>query len=246
MNTSNPSTKNHSGTHLDARRPLMILALLWGGAIAILLTTQSAKAELRCDCTEVVDSCSATVSLEGMQVNIESDSRACSRVDYLIEGQPFAALVVGGSTQISWSGQPLRDPRVVIENCRVCSETGATAAGDASNVADDQSAPAAKADGPAEAIVKVMPTYPRDAWTNDIEGNVTIEFNVNAQGIVEQIKVVKSSNPVFITTSIDAISRFRYSPARKDGEAVPSKGVRERFEFRIPNGDSPIVTSAAL
>jgi len=244
MNKSNSTTNPQAREHLDARRPLLILALLWGGALAILLTTQNAQAELRCDCSEVVDSCSATVSLEGMQVNIESDSRACSRVDYLIEGQPFAALVVGGSTQINWSGQPMREARVVIENCRVCAETGSTTAKPGSDAG--QSAPTKKADGPAEAIVKVMPLYPRDAWTNDIEGDVTIEFNVSAEGYVEKIKVVKSSNPVFITTSIDAISRFRFSPARKDGAAVASQSVREKFEFRIPNGNSPIVTSAAL
>lgn len=245
MNKSNQALNTHISPHVDARKPLMILALLWGGAIAILLTMQTANAELRCDCTEVVDTCSASVSLEGMQVNIESDSRACSRVDYLIEGQPFAALVVGGSTRINWSGQPMRDPRVVIENCRVCAETGAAAVSKPGDNAD-KSSPAKKADGPAQAIVKVMPLYPRDAWTNDIEGDVTIEFNVSSGGRVEQIKVVKSTNPVFITTSIDAISRFRYAPARKDGQAVASKGVREVFAFRIPNGASPIVTSAAL
>jgi len=245
MNTSTTAPNENRISSMDARRPLLILALLWGSAIAVLLTTQTANAELRCNCAEIVDTCSASVSLEGMQVSIESDSRACSRVDYLIEGQPFAALVVGGSTQINWSGQPLRDPEVVIENCRV-SPDGDTVTGAKPGKSDADSAPAKKADGPAEAIVKVMPVYPRDAWTNDIEGQVVIEFNVSANGHVEQIKVVKSSNPVFITTSIDAISRFRYAPARKDGEPVASEGVRERFEFRIPNGNSPIVTSAAL
>jgi TonB family protein len=245
MNQANPAINTRSGQQIDARRPLMIIALLWGGAIAILLTTHTANAELRCDCAEVIDTCSASVSLEAMQVNIESDSRACSRVDYLIEGQPFAALVVGGSTQINWSGQPMRDPRVVIENCRVCAETGASS-GATKNNAEGTSTPAVKTDGPAEAIVKIMPLYPRDAWTNDIEGDVTIEFNVSADGRVEQIKVVKSSNAVFITTSIDAISRFRYAPARKNGAAVAATGVREKFQFRIPNGTNPIVTSAAL
>ena len=189
MNQANPALNTRSGQQIDARRPLMIIALLWGGAIAILLTTQTANAELRCDCAEVIDTCSASVSLEAMQVNIESDSRACSRVDYLIEGQPFAALVVGGSTKINWSGQPMRNPRVVVENCRVCAETGASSGPTKSN-AEGTATPAAKTDGPAEAIVKIMPLYPRDAWTNDIEGDVTIEFNVSADGRVEQIKVV--------------------------------------------------------
>jgi TonB family protein len=243
MNQSNPAKNTLPAIAMDIRRPLFILSTMWIGAIAIVLYSQQANAELRCDCAQVIDTCSATVSLDGMRVNIESDSRACSRVDYLIEGQPFAALVVGGSTQLSWPGQPLRDARIVIENCRVCAETDMSAALQTDKSDNEASK---KGDSTAEAIVKIMPLYPRDAWTNDIEGDVTIEFNVSAAGIVEQIKVIKSTNPVFITTSIDAISRFRYAPARQDGKEVAAKGVREKFEFRLPNGTNPIVTSAAL
>ena len=243
MNQSTRTKNSTSSAAADIRRPLFILSVLWGSAIAILLISQAANAELRCDCTQIVATCSATVSLEDMQVKIESDSRACSRVDYLIEGQPFAALVVGGSSQLSWPGQPLRDARIVIENCRVCAETDLSTG--AQTGTTDSAAPI-KSDGAAEAIIKVMPLYPRDAWTNDIEGDVTIEFNVNSAGVVEQIKVVKSTNPVFITASIDAISRFRFAPARKDGTAVATNGIRERFQFRIPDGANPVVTSAAL
>ncbi len=243
MNHSNPARNTLPSIPMDLRRPLFVLTTMWVGAIAIVLFSQQANAELRCDCTQVVDTCSATVSLDDMWVNIQSDSRDCSRVDYLIEGQPFAALVVGGSTQLGWPGQPLRDARIVIENCRVCAETGPSAAPQTDkpeNKAKQQG------DSAAEAIIKIMPLYPRDAWTNDIEGDVTIEFNVSATGIVEQIKVIKSTNPVFITTSIDAISRFRYAPAHQDGVDIAASGVREKFEFRIPNGTNPIVTSAAL
>jgi TonB family protein len=243
MNQSNTAGKTLPSPAMDIRRPLFVLTTLWVGAIAIVLFSQTANAELRCDCAQVIDTCSATVSLDGMQVNIKSDSQACSRVDYLIEGQPFAALVVGGSTQLSWPGQPLRDARIVIENCRICAETDQSAAPktDQANSETTQ-----KADGTVEAIIKIMPLYPRDAWTNDIEGDVTIEFNVSAEGGVEQIKVIKSTNPVFITTSIDAISRFRFTPAYQDGKAVAASGIREKFEFRIPGGINPIVTSAAL
>ena len=115
-------------TVMELRKPLFVLAVLWGGSLAMMLGTGTANAALRCDCSQIVDSCSAAVSLDGMGVNIESDSDACSRVDYLIEGQPFAALVVGGSTQVDWPGQPLKDPQIVVENCRVCAESGADAA----------------------------------------------------------------------------------------------------------------------
>ena len=86
---------------------------------------RTARAELLCDCTQVVDACSASVSLDGTRVSIESSSDSCSRVDYLVEGQPFTALVVGGSDELRWPGQPIRDAAIVVENCRVCAENGA-------------------------------------------------------------------------------------------------------------------------
>ena len=130
---------------VELRKPLFVLAVLWGSSIAMLLTSESARAALRCDCTQVVESCSATVSLDGMSVGIESDSDACSRVDYLIDGQPFAALVVGGSTSVAWPGQPLRDPQIVVENCRVCAE--ADDSGEQGETAKADADEAAAADG---------------------------------------------------------------------------------------------------
>src|SRR5690242_7791424 len=62
----------------------------------------SARAEWRCDCATIVAACSATVTVEGGGVSIESDHRQCSRVDYLIDGLPFVALVVDGHETQSW------------------------------------------------------------------------------------------------------------------------------------------------
>ena len=48
-----------------------------------------------------------------------------------------------------------------------------------------------------------MPAYPRIAWVDRIEGNVQVEFNVNSQGVVENIRVVRASHPVFETNVIE-------------------------------------------
>lgn len=222
---------------------MLVIAMLWGLSIALLLATEIAEAGLRCDCTQVIDSCSATVGMEDMRVSIESDSDACSRVDYLIDGQPFTALVVGGSTELNWPGQPLRDPGIVVENCRICAEAG-VAASAAAGAEDAAEVPAA--DNSAQPIVKVMPVYPRDAWVNGVEGNVTVEFNVSADGVVENIRVVKATNSLFVNNTLDAISRFRYSPAMKGGEAQASGKLQERFSFRVLNGSDPVVNSQQL
>jgi protein TonB len=82
-----------------------------------------------------------------------------------------------------------------------------------------------------QAMIKVMPAYPRIAWVDRIEGNVQVAFSVNTQGIVENIKVVRASHPVFETNVIDAVSRFRFSPGAR-------RGVTETFSFTLEGNDS--------
>lgn len=217
----------------------------------------SARAELLCDCTRVVDSCSAAVALKGTRVSIESSNESCSRVDYLVEGQPFTALIVGGSDELAWPGQPLRDAAVVVESCRVCAEnTGspatpfAAATANAATAADSDADSDAESgdsdDGDLRSLIKVMPQYPRQAWMNKLEGEVLVEFSVNQQGIVQNIKVIRSTSPVFDLPTIDAVSRFRYQPAAENGSPTVTTGVRERFHFRLlQGGGQPSVTSAA-
>jgi TonB family protein len=211
-------------------------ALLTLGACLIAVT---ARAELRCDCAQIIETCSASVSFDENKINIESNSNACSRIDYLIDGQPFAALVVDGEADFDWRGQPQTAPQIVVENCRVCADNSI---GNAKATKDQQ--PTTEYQGPtAEAdvrpVVKVMPTYPRAAWGAGIEGRVSVEFDVSAEGIVQNIKVIDSSNQVFINAAIDAMSRFRYTPKA-------AKGLKEEFYFKLVGGSEPTVTSNTL
>jgi len=209
------------------------------------LLANNAWAEARCDCTQIIESCSASVGLQDMQVSIESDSNACSRVDYLIDGQPFSALVVGGKSTLNWPGQPLKNAQIVVENCRVCADTKAPAKASTAATAATESAAAEADTSTPQPIVKVMPNYPRDAWTNQLEGDVVAEFSVTEQGKVQNIRIVSSTHPVFVTDTMDAVSRFRYAPALENDEAVSTTGVREQFRFRLLDGRDPVVTSAA-
>ena len=221
-------------------KSLLSLVLLLGFAVL------PVRADLLCDCTQVIDSCSASVRLDGMQVKIESSNDSCSRVDYLIEGQPYTALVVGGEGDLPWTGQPLRNAGVVVENCRVCAENTGEAAGTAAAESATDANGDDEAAGELRSLVKIMPDYPREAWMNGLEGDVLLEFSVTQQGVVQNIKVVSSSSPLFDLPAIDAVSRFRYVPASEDGEAIVTQGLRERFYFRIlDNGNLPTVTSSA-
>ncbi|MEE4186069.1 MAG: energy transducer TonB [Gammaproteobacteria bacterium] len=211
-------------------------AALWSGVLlagSSLLMAPAPRAELLCDCTRVVGSCSASVGLEGNTVAISSDTRACSRVDYLIEGQPFTALVVNGQSELPWPGLPQRDPSIVVENCRICAEAGATMSASAGASAESAES-AADTESGAQPIIKVLPEYPRGAWMNRVEGDVIIEYGVTPAGAVTDIRVVSSSNPVFELASINAVSRYRFAAA--DGDADPRTGLREEFRFRLVEG----------
>src|SRR5688572_21954217 len=83
------------------------------------VTGMSAQAEWRCDCTTILDTCSATVTVQNDSVAIQSDHAQCARVDYLIDGLPFVALVVDGHGELSWLNRS-DNPRVLMQSCQVC------------------------------------------------------------------------------------------------------------------------------
>ena len=94
---------------------------------ALSFISLSAHAEWRCDCTMILDACSATVTVENNGVSIESDHKQCSRVDYLIDGQPFVSLVVDGVERQNWLTRSDK-PRVQMQSCQVCLDNSAASA----------------------------------------------------------------------------------------------------------------------
>ena len=63
---------------------------------ALLTGYGTAQAQYRCDCTTVVDTCSAEITARGTFLEIKTDSQQCARVDYFVDGQPFVSMVVDG------------------------------------------------------------------------------------------------------------------------------------------------------
>jgi TonB family protein len=209
------------------------LALLLSGAGLI---ATNARAELRCDCSQIVATCSAEITFDDNQIEVESSEDACSRVDYLIDGQPYSALVVDGEAEFDWKGQPQSSPQIVVENCRVCADS---VEGNVKLPAAGTNEDAAATETQSRLLVKVMPNYPRRALTAGLEGTVTVEFAVNEEGVVQNIRVTESTDGVFITPAIDATSRFRFTPG-------PAASFSEQFTFKLLNGSNPTVTSATL
>ena len=200
-------------------------------ASLLLLLGNPAVGDWRCDCTSVVDSCQAEVQVKGNWIEVTSNTQSCARVDYFVDGLPFVALVVDGLDRQDWQSQTT-NPQVMVQSCQVCRERPADARQPA-QPADDTAALAARSDTETGLVplIKVAPSYPERARLNGLEGYVVVEFNVNADGRVEQSRVV-SARPqrVFNQAALAAVRRWRFAP-RDPGSAAET--LKEQIDFKL-------------
>ncbi|HEY8329487.1 MAG TPA: TonB family protein [Rhodanobacter sp.] len=83
-------------------------------------------------------------------------------------------------------------------------------------------------------LVKGAPArYPTAAMRARQEGWVLVSFTVDPDGKTSDVKVVESQpRHVFDRAAIDAVERYRFNPAMKDGTAVSST-KQQRIEFKL-------------
>ena len=67
---------------------------------------------------------------------------------------------------------------------------------------------------------KVEPSYPEAARKARMEGVVILEAIITASGSVEEVKVLKSVNPLLDASAVRAVQQWRYRPATLNGRAV--------------------------
>jgi TonB family protein len=71
-----------------------------------------------------------------------------------------------------------------------------------------------------QVVNSIMPHYPELAKRAGVEGKAWVKILVGPSGIPLNAIVIKSSDPIFNQTSIDAAMRFKFSPALKDNKPV--------------------------
>ncbi|MBI9105254.1 MAG: TonB family protein [Spirochaetales bacterium] len=83
-----------------------------------------------------------------------------------------------------------------------------------------------------EFIYQAELEYPLQAKRNRIEGTVIVEADIDEEGILQQVKIVKSAGFGFDEAASAMLDKSTFSPAVMDGRNV---GVRMRFtiEFEI-------------
>jgi protein TonB len=65
-------------------------------------------------------------------------------------------------------------------------------------------------------IRKVEPRYPPIARAARMEGTVVVDAIIRADGTVSDVKVLKSSNPMFEPECIQAVKQWRFTPGSQD------------------------------
>lgn len=80
-------------------------------------------------------------------------------------------------------------------------------------------------DATPRAKVQVSPEYPFALRAAGIEGNVTVEFDVDASGRVVTARALTSTHREFEDAAIRAVLKWRFEPGRRHGKAVPFRMV---------------------
>jgi TonB family protein len=189
---------------------------------ALALYATASHAEWRCDCTQIVASCSADVSIAGNAIEVTSDHDQCARVDYFVDGVPFVALVVDGVERQNWIART-ENPEVLVQSCQVCRDNASSSPVSVT--------PAPQQDDAAlTPIIEVSPRYPEVAQAQGLEGYVDLSFTVTAQGTVEN-PVVTASEPgsVFDAAALAAVRQWRYLA---DEDRAPTT-VTHRIDFDL-------------
>ncbi len=69
-------------------------------------------------------------------------------------------------------------------------------------------------------LQKIEPGYPEAARKARMEGVVILEAIITTSGSVEDVKVLKSVNPLLDASGVRAVQQWRYRPATLNGRAV--------------------------
>jgi len=76
------------------------------------------------------------------------------------------------------------------------------------------------------------PTYPTRAKMDGLTGTVEVSFVVNEFGEVRNVRVLTSSDPVFVEETLKAVARWRFEPGRKEGRPVAFR-MRQPLSFNL-------------
>lgn len=88
--------------------------------------------------------------------------------------------------------------------------------------------------GDARPIVRVPPRYPLDASRDGIEGWVQLEFTIDSNGTVKDVKVTDSEpKRIFDKEAKRALRKWKYKPQVVDGRATDLPNMQVVLDFKL-------------
>lgn len=88
-------------------------------------------------------------------------------------------------------------------------------------------------DGDIIPIVRIEPSYPRDAALKGIEGYVKVMLTILPDGSVGEARVIEANPPrIFNREAIRAVLRWKFKPRIVDGQAV-SREAEQTIDFNL-------------
>jgi protein TonB len=78
----------------------------------------------------------------------------------------------------------------------------------------------------------VPPEYPGALKRSGVSGIVNVTCLIDEKGDVQEVTLEKASDDAFIQPALDAVKKWKFKPAKKDGVAVAIK-VSIPVRFRI-------------
>ena len=85
---------------------------------------------------------------------------------------------------------------------------------------------------PPRAVIAPGPEYTKAARKAKIAGTVVLWLIVNREGLPEQVHVRQPLNPDLDEKAVDAVRRWKFDPARKDGKPV-AVAINVEVNFRL-------------
>lgn len=79
---------------------------------------------------------------------------------------------------------------------------------------------AAEGTEPPVPVRTVPPVFPDDMRRDGISGVVTVSILIDEKGNVQEPKVVKTTHEAFSQPAMDALSKWKFKPAKQAGAAV--------------------------
>jgi len=87
---------------------------------------------------------------------------------------------------------------------------------------------------PLQLIKGAGPTYPSDAKSQGVEGEVVVRYDVTTSGVVVNAYVVASSPPhLFDEAALVAVRSWKFNPTQENGEMRSTEGIESKVVFRL-------------